>query len=136
MIAEGAHPAGSATLRVYLRSSLRSAHHDPIEAQREGCRIFAEGGLRDRFAIAVSWDGRREYIDDAATHSAAVRHAGLWLLLHELQPGDVVVMRNLGRIGRDEEARQTTVRTIVEELGARLFVYETAVEVAAEVVPG
>jgi hypothetical protein len=125
----GANPGTSATLRLYLRSSLRSAARDPIEAQREGCRGFATRDLPERFAIAVSWDGRQEYVDDSSTQSAMVRHAALWLLLHELRPGDVVVMRDLGRIGRDEEARQTTVRSIVEELGARLFVYDTAEEV-------
>jgi DNA invertase Pin-like site-specific DNA recombinase len=129
MSADGGNPGSSATLRVYLRSSLRSMHRDPLEAQREGCRVFATRDLPERFAIAVSWEGRQEYIDDASTQSAMVRHAALWLLLHELRPGDVVVMRDLARIGRDEEARQTTVRTMVEELGARLFVYETAEEV-------
>ena len=83
------------TLRVYLRRSKADDGHQQfsLDVQREGCRRFVVEELVRR-DLAISWDGRVEYVDDDRAGDDFLGRTELRRLRNDVQPTDVVLCRD------------------------------------------
>lgn len=117
-------------LRFYLRRSREDHQHHSIDTQREGATRFAEGSLLALLGVeAVEWAERVVYRDDDSGGEFAGRD-GYQRLLADAGPGDVIVCRDISRLGREMLETTVAIRTLIER-GARLFFYADATECRA-----
>jgi DNA invertase Pin-like site-specific DNA recombinase len=109
-------PQTRPVLRVYLRRSKGDDQQThSLDVQRAGCARFA--------ATLGDLPPPIEYADDDRAGDDFVGRAGLQRLLREVSSGDVVLVRDQSRLGRDAIETALVVRTIVRDRKARLYYY-------------
>ncbi len=117
-------------LRIYLRRSTDDGQqHFSITVQRDGSRKFVATVLPSRFAVSMDWEARKEYVDDGISGDDFAGRAALQQLLTDTRRGDVIVVRDLSRLGRDALETANVIRALVRDRQARLFYYDSMEEV-------
>ncbi|MBI4509502.1 MAG: recombinase family protein [Deltaproteobacteria bacterium] len=123
----------SSTLRIYLRRSKDDGQQAfSLDVQREGCRQFVTRDMPTRWGLSPDWGGRVEYVDDGIAGDDFVGLAALKRLRAEAQRGDVIVVRDLSRLGRDALEPALVIRDLARERNVRIFYYDSREEVSVK----
>lgn len=109
------------TLRILIRRSKSEGQENSLDVQRAGCAALALG--RGIAGPAV------EYVGDGVAGDDIEGMRALRRLVDEAERGDTIVCRDHSRLGRDMLESSVTIRTLIQDNGARLFYYATGEEV-------
>jgi DNA invertase Pin-like site-specific DNA recombinase len=116
-------------IRTYGRISKGDPDADSLANQDAGAEHFTRDDLPRLFGVRLPWSERVRYADHDVARDDFEGRADLQGLLREVNPGDVVIVRDQDRLGAGAET--VTVMRKLRERGARVFAYKDKAELKA-----
>lgn len=112
---------------------MRAAIYARVSTDEQGASIGAQEADARRFAESRGWSVAAVYRDEGVSGADFVTRPSLLRMLADVirspRPWDVLVMRDVDRLGREQAQTIIAVERIISK-GARIFVYNGAREVS------
>lgn len=112
---------------------MRAVIYVRVSTDEQGASVDAQEADARRFAESRGWQVVNEYVDEGVSGADFVTRPQLLRMLadvvREPRPWDVLVMRDVDRIGREQAQTIIAIERIISK-GARIFVYNGAREVS------